>query len=397
LSRKSKNNCLSVLYLVTEDWYFWSHRLAIARAVRDSGVRVIVATRVRDFGERIRAEGFELHSLPWRRRGDGLFGGLCALVAIIRLYIAKRPGLVHHVGLKPVVFGSFAAFVARVPRQINMLAGLGFVFVSPTILALVQRSLILLALEAFVNRGSSEVIIQNREDGEELSQRGAIDARRLRLIAGSGVDIARFSFAPEPLASPIVIAMVSRMLRYKGVTILVEAAREIRKRGLSIRILLVGPVDADNPSSLREAELRAWHNEGIIEWLGPTDDVPAVWARAHIAVFPSMYREGVPKTVLEAAACGRPVITTDIPGCRDIVDDGRNGLLVPPGDAKRLAAAMITLAENPALRASMGREGRRKVELLFSERSIVAQTMRIYSNAFGQELAFPWKDRVTNS
>lgn len=371
----------SILYLVTEDWYFWSHRIAIARAARDAGLRVIVATRVRDFGERIRAEGFELRPLPWRRRGDGLLGSLLALGAIIRLYFAERPDLVHHIALKPIVFGSFAAFATRVPRQINTLAGLGFVFVSPTFLALVQRSLILLALRVFVNRGASRVIIQNREDGAELARRRAIDSRRFNLVAGSGVDVERFNLSPEPPPSPVIVVMVSRMLRYKGVAVLAKAARKIKDGALPIRILLVGPVDRDNPSSLREEELRAWHREGIVEWLGPTEDIPSIWARAHIAVFPSMYREGVPKTILEAAACGRPVITTDIPGCSDVVENERSGLLVPPGDADRLAAAIIRLAADPALRVSMGREGRRRVELLFSEETIRSQMMRIYADS----------------
>jgi glycosyltransferase involved in cell wall biosynthesis len=375
----------TVIFLVTEDWYFWSHRVPIARAVRDAGFRVIVATRVRDFGERIKAEGFELYSLPWRRRGDGVLGTLAALAAITRLYMSEAPVLVIHVALKPMVFGALGALLAGVPRQINMVAGLGFVFVSPTPWAVLQRSAILLALKLLVDRDRSQVIVQNNDDGEELIRRGVLARRRCSLIAGSGVDTNQFKYQPEPPASPLVVTMVSRMLRYKGVSVLVDAAREMKYRKRPVRVLLVGPVDPDNRSSLTEAELMAWQEEGLIEWLGAQEDIAAIWARSHIAVFPSMYREGVPKALLEAAACGRPIVTTDIPGCRDVVDDGKNGYLVPQGDAKQLVRAIEKLAAAPALRSAMGLEGRRKVQCLFDEELIVGQMMAVYRNVLSDD------------
>jgi glycosyltransferase involved in cell wall biosynthesis len=374
----------TVIFLVTEDWYFWSHRVPIARAVRDAGFRVIVATRVRHFGERIKAERFELYPLPWRRRGDGILGALRALTAITRLYISEAPVLVHHVALKPMVFGALGALLAGVPKQINMLAGLGFVFVSPTPLARIQRAAILMALKLLVNRTGSEVIVQNSDDGEELIRRGVLDRRRCTLVAGSGVDTGRYTYQPEPPAGPLVVTMVSRMLRYKGVSALVDAARELKRKGHPVRVLLVGPVDPDNRSSLTEAELVAWQEEGIIEWLGAQEDIPGIWARSHIAVLPSMYREGVPKTLLEAAACGRPIVTTDMPGCKDVVDDGKTGYLVPQGDSSRLADAIEKLAASPDLRRSMGLEGRHKVERLFAEELIVAQMMGIYRDVLSE-------------
>jgi glycosyltransferase involved in cell wall biosynthesis len=381
---KKSPNRPTVIFLVTEDWYFWSHRVPIARAVRDAGFRVIVATRVRDYGERIKSEGFELCPLPWRRRGDGILGALKALFAITRLYISEAPVLVHHVALKPMVFGALCAFLAGVPRQINMLAGLGFVFVSPTPLAVVQRAAILLALKLLVDRDRSQVVVQNREDGEELIRRGVLDRRRCTLIAGSGVDTSHFIDKPEPPASPVVVTMVSRMLRYKGVSVLVDAARELKRRKRPITVRLVGPVDPDNPSSLTAAELMAWQDDGVVEWSGAQDDIAGIWARSHIAVFPSMYREGVPKALLEAAACGRPIVTTDIPGCKDVVDDGKTGYLVPQGDVESLVAAIETLAAAPELRRKMGLEGRRKVQLRFGEELIVTQMMAIYREALSR-------------
>jgi glycosyltransferase involved in cell wall biosynthesis len=371
-----------VLYLVTEDWYFWSHRLPIARAMRDAGVEVVVACRVRAHGERIRAEGFTLRPLPWRRRGDGILGGLRALLAILRLYLAERPDLVHHIALKAILFGSVAAAFARVPRQVNLVAGLGFTFVSSTLVDRVRRSAIMLCLRAFAGRRNARIVVQNEEDGAELVRWGVFRRDQLSLVAGSGVDLQRFRPIPEPDGGGITGAMVCRMLRYKGVTVAVEAVRMLRRRGIPFRLLLVGPIDPDNSTSHRSEELEAWHREGLVEWLGAVEDVPGVWARAHFCVFPSMYREGVPKALLEAASCGRPIIASDMPGCRDVVKDGVTGLLVPERQAAPVAEAIIRLASDPLLRRKLGEAARHHVATHFAEELVVAQTLEVYRSVF---------------
>ena len=375
----------TIIFLCTEDWYFWSHRMPVARAARDAGLRVIVATRVQSHGQRILAEGFDLRPLAWRRKGDGLIGGLRALYAIVRLYREERPDLVHHIALKAVVFGSIAAWFADVPRQINAIAGLGFIFVAPSPRAWMLKTLLLFVLKLFVCQRGSRVLTQNPDDAEELVRRGIVPRNRMSIIRGSGIDAAAFRPLPEP-PGPVVIAMVSRMLRYKGVEILAEAARLLQQRNVGARILLVGPLDPDSPASLLESEIRRLMTPGVIEWLGPTEDVLSVWKTAHIAVFPSQYREGVPLALLEAAACGRPIVSTNTPGCREVVQDGVNGILVPRSDSRALADALERLALDKELRVRMGREGRLRVERFFTKELIVRQTLDLYGDALGRKL-----------
>lgn len=368
-----------ILFLVTEDWYFWSHRVPFARAMRKAGSEVVVACRVRAHGERIAAEGFTLRPLAWRRRGDGLLGGLRALVALVMLYHRERPDLVHHIALKPTVFGSIAALIAGVPRQVNLIAGLGFVFVEPTLFGWLQRALVMLALRTFAGRRNARIIVQNEEDRAELRRWHVFPAEQMDLVAGSGVDLVRFRPMPEPEGPEVIGAMVCRMLRYKGVTVAVRATRLVRRLGVPFRLVLVGPVDPDNPASHSEAELRSWHEEGAVEWIGAVEDVPSVWKNAHICIFPSMYREGVPKALLEAAACARPIIAADIPGCRDVVADEVSGILTKKGEAKAVARAIIRLCADAALRARMGEAARRRAEALFSEQRVVEQTLDVYA------------------
>jgi glycosyltransferase involved in cell wall biosynthesis len=375
----------TIIFLCTEDWYFWSHRMPVARAARDAGLRVIVATRVQSHGQRILAEGFDLRPLAWRRKGDGLIGGLRALYAIVRLYREERPDLVHHIALKAVVFGSIAARFAGVPRQINAIAGLGFIFVEPSLATWAMKTILLLTLKLFVCQAGSRVLTQNPDDADELVKRGIAPRDRISIIRGSGVDATRFRPLPEP-SGQVVIAMVSRMLRYKGVEILAEAAQLLQQRNVDARILVVGPLDPDSPASLLESEIRRLMKPGVIEWVGPTEDVLSVWKAAHIAVFPSQYREGVPLALLEAAACARPIVSTNTPGCREVVEDGVNGILVPRSDSCALAEALERLVLDKELRVRMGREGRLRVERFFTKELIVRQTLDLYGDALGRKL-----------
>jgi glycosyltransferase involved in cell wall biosynthesis len=374
-----------IIFLSTEDWYFWSHRMPVARAAREAGLRVIVATRVQSHAQRILAEGFDLRPLAWRRKGDGILGALRALYSIFRLYREERPQLVHHIALKAVVFGSIAACCAGVPRQINAIAGLGFIFVAPSARAWAMRTLLLLTLKLFVRRRGSLVLTQNPDDAEELVKRRIVPRNRIAIIRGSGVDAMAFRPLPEP-PGPVVVSMVSRMLRYKGVEILTQAASLLRQRGVDARIFLIGPLDPDSPASLLESEIRKLMKPGVIEWLGPTADVLSVWRTSHIAAFPSQYREGVPLSLLEAAACARPIVSTDTPGCREVVQHGVNGLLVPQGEAPALADALERLILDKELRLRMGREGRIRVERFFTKEIIVRETLDIYGNALGRKL-----------
>ena len=367
-----------ILFLVTEDWYFCSHRLPVARAARDAGMEVSVATNVTDHGAAIQKEGFRLIPLAFRRGSLNPLNEARCLIALFRMYRQERPDLVHHVAIKPVLYGSLVAWLLRVPAVVNALAGLGFIFTSPTWRARALRPFANVTLRFLLNRVSGRVILQNPDDQRALKRVAHLKNGRSLVIAGSGVDMAHFQALPEPSRTPVTVAMVSRMLIDKGVLDLIEAARRLRRQGVALRILLVGLPDPQNPSTLSQTQLEAWVAEGLVEWRGFESDVRCIWQEAHFAVLPSCGGEGLPKSLLEAAACARAIVTTDVPGCRDVVQPEKTGLRVPPGDVQALAAAMARLAGDADLRASMGQQGRLFVAEFFSERVVVEQTMALY-------------------
>ena len=371
-----------MLFLVTEDWYFCSHRLPVARAARDAGFEVVVATRVREHGEQIREEGFALRPIPWRRRGDGLLGAARAIAAITRLYHAERPDILHHVALKPVLFGSLARRLAfagsrDAPPAVDSVMGLGSGFTATTAAARLRRPPLGLALRLAMGGGRDRVVVQNPEDRAALVALG-IAPTRLALIRGSGVDVGHFVPLPAPDGGTVTVALVSRMLRDKGVLDAAAAIRRLRARGVNIELLLAGPTDPDNANSLTAQRLRLLADEPGIEWLGAVADVRTVWRRAAIAVLPSTYGEGVPKALLEAAACGRPLIAADVPGAREAIRPGVTGLLVPPHDIEALADAIAALAADPQRRARMGQAGRQLVGRHFADEIVARETLALY-------------------
>jgi glycosyltransferase involved in cell wall biosynthesis len=371
-----------LLFLVTEDWYFCSHRLPVARAARDAGFEVVVATRVREHGAPICEEGFGLRPIAWRRRGDGLLGAARAIAAIARLYRAERPDILHHVALKPVLFGSLARRLAfagsrDAPPAVDSVMGLGSGFTATTAAARLRRPPLGLALRLAMGGGRDWVVVQNPEDRAALVALG-ISPTRLALIRGSGVDVGHFVALPAPDDGTVAVALVSRMLRDKGVLDAAAAIRRLRARGVNIELLLAGPTDPDNANSLTAEELRSLTAEPGVEWLGAVADVRTVWRRAAIAVLPSTYGEGVPKALLEAAACGRPLIAADVPGAREAIRPGMTGLLVPPHDVEALAEAIAALAADPQCRARMGRAGRQLVERQFADEIVARETLALY-------------------
>lgn len=377
-----------LLFLVTEDWYFCSHRLPIARAARDAGFAVTVLTRVTEHGDVICKEGFDLVPLGMERRNSNPLREIGAVLEIARCYRRMRPDVVHHVAVKPALVGSLAARLAGVPRVVNAIAGLGFVFASRSLKANILRPLVRLGFRTLLNWPGCRVIVQNPDDRRLLVNDRLVAPERLVLIKGSGVDLVRFSPTPEPAVgpdAPPVAALVSRMIWDKGVGVLVEAARLLKARGVPLRVLLAGRPDPENPASIPESQLRAWHDEGIVEWVGFCDDVAGIWARSHIAVLPSWYGEGVPKSLLEAAACGRPLVAVDGPGLREIVHAGETGLLVPPHDSRALADALQCLAEDASLRQRLGQAARSLAEREFGEAGVVEGTLALYRDLLKDE------------
>lgn len=372
-----------LLFFVAEDWSFCSHRLPLAVAARDAGYKVSVVAREREHGEVIRQAGLRLIPLEMVRSGVNPIAEAEVIRELARIYRAERPDIVHHVALKPVIYGSIAASMAKVPLVVNAMVGLGFLFVSNSAKARLIRPLVKSLFRHLLNRGQSRLILQNPDDVRLFTCGGMVEARRVVLIRGSGVDPARFAFLSEPEGEPLVI-LASRLLWDKGVGEFVEAARLLRRQGLKARFALVGDGDDENPASISHAKLSAWHEEGVVEWWGRRSDMPKVMAGANIVCLPS-YGEGVPKVLIEAAACGRAIVTTDVPGCREIVREGENGLLAQVRDHATLATALKKLIDSPELRSKMGRRGRELVEAEFSLEQINRETLALYRDLLGRE------------
>lgn len=365
-----------LLYFAGEDWAFCLHRLPLARAALRAGYDVVVVTRVRNHGDPITAAGLRLVPLDIARGGMHPWRELRTLFDLVRIYRAERPDLVHHVAVKPVLYGSFVAGLTGVHATVNALTGMGFLFTSNHWRAQLLRPAVEFALRVLLNRRASCVIFQNADDLRTLTGAGIAKPGITRLIRGSGVDTIAFTPSPEPSGTPLVV-LPARLLWDKGVGEFVAAARLLKQQGVQARFALVGDRDPENPAVIAQATLDAWRAEGLVELWGWRDDMAQVYRDCHVVCLPS-YREGLPKALLEAAACGRPLVSCDVEGCREAVTHGRNGLLVPVRDAAALAAALKQLIENPAQRAAFGRAARDIVVAEFSLDNVIEQTLALY-------------------
>lgn len=366
-----------ILFVVNTASFFVSHRLPIALAVQAQGCDVHVAAPEGPGIRLIRDAGMQVHSIPFTRSGAAIRKEVPSALSLLDLYKSLKPDLVHHVTIKPILYGTLAARLARVPAVVNAFSGLGHVFTAKGARAWLWRRIVRGAYRLVLRHPRQKVIFQNMEDVRLLTGSGCIPAKDVRVIRGSGVDLTMFSHRPEPDGSPVVI-LPARLLRDKGVCEFIEAARLLKGRQVSARMVLVGDLDPGNPSAIEEAQLVAWARSGIVEWWGFRQDMPNVMNECHIVCLPS-YREGVPKALLEAAASGRPIVTTDAPGCRDVVTHEENGLLVPVGDAPALAAAIERLVLDSALRRIMGSRSRERAETEFPVDSVVRAHMAIYN------------------
>jgi glycosyltransferase involved in cell wall biosynthesis len=373
-----------LIFLITEDWYFWSHRLSIARAARDAGFEVLVATRVNQHKQRIEKEGLKLVPIGLKRRSRNVLKEVISMLEIIRAYRRERPDIVHHVAVKPILYGSWAARITGIHGVVNALAGLGSMFVAQGWKAKALRKIVIFAYRSTFLAKNTVGIFQNPDDLKLFVGTGIIKSEKALLTLGAGVDTSRFIYLPEPVGSSTVI-LVSRMLWDKGIGEFVKAAEMLKKDGVNCHMVLVGKPDPENPTSISEETLRNWDSKGVVEWWGYREDMPKVFAQSNIVVLPTTYGEGVPKVLIEAASCGRAIVATDVPGCREIVRDNENGLLIPPHDPKSLASALKTLIGNAALRAKMGRYGRKIVETEFSEEIVVRQTMAVYEKLLSEK------------
>jgi glycosyltransferase involved in cell wall biosynthesis len=366
-----------ILFLINEDRYFVSHRMDLARGTRDAGCRVAVATRVTAYEQTIRDEGFEVVHIRLRRGLHGPLREMAAFLDLVKIYRRLSPDLVHNFTMKHVIYGSLAARLAGIPLVVNSVTGVGSMFTHSGGRYRALKTVAMSGLRATLRRPGTTTIFQNPEDREQFIAAGLVAPEAAVLIRGSGVDLVRF--APRRRGEgPIIALLAARMLWNKGVGEFVQAARLLRQAGVPVRCALAGMVDRESSFGIPEAKLEEWAREGAVEWWGDQADMPAVYARTDIVVLPSYYGEGLPKVLLEGAAAGRPLVASDINGCREIVRDGENGVLVPVKDADALARAIGRLVEDRALREKMGAAGRRLVAEHFSVEQVARETLDAY-------------------
>ena len=370
-----------LLFVFNDAGFFLSHRLPVARAARQAGFDVHVATPPSAAAERIAANGFGWHAIPLSRRSTRPLRELGTIRALMALYRQLAPDLIEHATIKPVLYGGLAARLTRRPAVVTWMTGLGYAFITSGRAASLGRRLLGRWYRWVLRRPGVRVIFENPDDRQIFLERGWVEPSGAHLIKGAGVDPAQFTPAPEPGGVPVV-ALPCRMLRDKGVGEFVAAARAVAEGGRAVRFALIGALDPGNPAAVSESVLRNWVDAGAVEWWGPRDDMPAVLRGATLVCLPS-YREGLPKVLVEAAACGRAIVTTDVPGCREVVRDGVNGLLVPVRDAAALAKAIGELLDDPARRHAMGAAGRVLMEREFSEEQVVSATLEIYREVLG--------------
>ena len=366
-----------ILYVVTEDWYFLSHRLPMARAAKNAGYEIHVATRLNSARAAIDAEGFAPHALSWQRGSLSPTRSLAGVAELRKLLREFKPDILHNISLKPVLLGSITSLGLSSIAVVNSLTGLGSLFVSNHRKSEFTRPLVIAALKALLKRPNTRTIVQNPDDRRFVLGLGVPESS-VDLIPGSGVDTAHFTPLPEP-PPPITAAYVGRMLADKGLMTLIQAYSLATSRGLKLQLLLAGDTDRENPGSLAPEQLREFASAFGINWLGHVADIREVWARAHIAVLASR-REGLPKSLLEAAACRRPMIATDTPGCREIAIRDETALTFPVDDVPALAEALTQMAGDGEMRARLGKRARELVEEKFSADVIGKQIVALYQS-----------------
>ena len=357
---------------------FRRDRMQLVQAARDLGLEIhVAAPRGRahaDSGN----DGFAFHAIPMTRKGTSLWREPATVLALLRLYRSLRPSLVHHLRLKPVLYGSLAANLAGVPAVVNTLTGLGFIFTDQSEKTVPVRKWVEMGCRRAFRHPNLRVIFQNPDDRAVFIRKGIVTGEQAAVIKGSGVDLSLYRPSAETEGLPIVI-LASRMLWDKGVAQFVEAARILKSEGVQARFALAGEPDPENPATIPHEQLEVWRESGEIEWWGlqESQNMPGVLAKSHIVCLPS-YREGIPRILIEAAASGRPIVTTDAPGCRELVRPGVNGIIVPSRDASSLAGALRFLIENPEARIAMGANNREVAVQEVSQELVIAQFMSVY-------------------
>ena len=371
---------MKVVLFANTDWYLYNFRRSLALALREAGYDVLLVSPAGPYGARLTEIGLRWIPAPMQRRSLNPLRELALVLWLRQLFIAEQADLVHGFTIKNAVYGSLAAQLAGVKARINAVAGMGYVYTSADTKARILRPLVSALLRLALTGRGARLILQNPDDVTFFEKTGLASGEQVRLILGSGVDCQRFfpsaSVAAETRTA-LRAVLPARLLWDKGIAEFVEAAREIKASGRKIDFLLAGHPDEGNPAAVPAEQVERWQKEGLLKWLGHVDDMPALFRSVDMVVLPS-YREGLPKGLIEASACGLPIVTTDVPGCREVVTHGDSGFLVPVKDSKALSKAIGALADDAALRSRMGARARERSLNEFDEKIILQQTLAVY-------------------
>lgn len=372
-----------ILFVVNAPWFFVSHRLPLATAAKKLGYEVHVATSHGPEIEIIKTQGLNHHTIPFTRSNQNLFSNIKILFSLVRLFKSIKPDIVHLVTIKPVIFGGIAARMVGIKSVVAAISGLGTVFIDNSIQGNFRRIIVIKLYKEAFRHSRLAVIFQNLDDRNIFLENNLVSSKDVRIIRGSGVILSDYPYVSEP-SSINTVVMAARLLRDKGVFEFIEAAKILKSQGKKIRFRLLGDLDNENKSSISKMDYKKLKADGIVELLGFRQDIAYQYANAHIVCLPS-YREGLPKSLLEAAACGRAVVTTDVPGCRDAIIPGITGLLCSVKDPNSLAKAILELIDDPSKRQEMGRAGRELAEEEFAIEKIIEQHINIYDELLSKE------------
>ena len=369
---------MKVIFFANTDWYLYNFRLALARYLHEQQFEVIMVSPAGPYGPLLEREGFRWIPVEMNRLSLNPVRELALVRRISAIYAAEKPDIVHHFTIKCVVYGSFIARWHGIPSRINAVTGLGYVFSDQSIKARLLRPLVRHLIRLALRGRGSRLIVQNTDDLSAFVSAGVASPHETHLIRGSGVDTTTFRPLHGGIEPPFTrVLLASRLLLDKGIREYIEAACLLRQQDIPVQFFLAGSPDPGNPASVPIAQVNAWRDAGVIRYLGHVDDMPRLLRDMDLVVLPS-YREGTPRSLLEAAACGLAIVTTDVPGCREVVKHGFNGLLVPPRDPIALAAAIQRLCMDTDERKRMGIAGREKVLNDFDQRRVLEETFAVY-------------------
>lgn len=371
-----------LLYVINHMDWFWSHRLPLAQGAQEDGWDINVAATGASKDARLSEYNFCGIELPPSDKGFLPFATLKIIWAIHKIIKQTRPNLIHVITLKYAFIAGLAVRLHKDVKIVHTIAGLGYLFsgegLKPKLLRLIVGPFLKIALQ----HPRAQIIFQNPDDERLLISRGFVNPAQCHLIRGSGVDLEQFSSSKEPAGNTPLAVMPTRLIHDKGVAVFVEAARILKNKGIQARFQIAGGITRTNPLAITKEEIENMVSDGAVEWLGKVDDMPGLLAASALIVYPSYYREGIPKVLLEAVATGRAIVTTDHPGCREAVTHNENGLLVPIKDPQATADAIQSLLENPEMRATMGKKSRQRAKEEFDVRIIVKRTLSVYNTAF---------------